>query len=344
MSLDAVVAEAGRALGGARSLYGESPMASGWSSTGRLAAAGGDVAGAIGESDGQWQGSAGRTYRDRGSSSVQALDSTVAADKATGDKFGEGADEARRGRAGMDRTIGDTRSGVAAIAPSTGTQAGKEQMVAHLQGQLSHAKAQLRVSEQRNVLLAMAIRNAGAGYRGGTPGGGGPMGGGLGSMMSPPGGGSGGGAGSGLSLPNFSGLLGAAKGKPHAGAQAMDHAAQIGSGGSSAAQQAVRSALTKQGRPYVWGAKGPNAFDCSGLVQWAYAQAGITLGPDTYSQIKQGAAVQPGDITVGDIIFPHAGHVVMAISPTQVIEAQQSGVPVKISPMPTSYLAARRVA
>ncbi|EPZ17500.1 hypothetical protein M879_26270, partial [Mycobacteroides abscessus V06705] len=210
MSLDAVVAEAGRALGGARSLYGESPMASGWSSTGRLAAAGGDVAGAIGESDGQWQGSAGRTYRDRGSSSVQALDSTVAADKATGDKFGEGADEARRGRAGMDRTIGDTRSGVAAIAPSTGTQAGKEQMVAHLQGQLSHAKAQLRVSEQRNVLLAMAIRNAGAGYRGGTPGGGGPMGGGLGSMMSPPGGGSGGGAGSGLSLPNFSGLLGAA--------------------------------------------------------------------------------------------------------------------------------------
>ncbi|SLF48587.1 P60-related protein [Mycobacteroides abscessus subsp. abscessus] len=319
-------------------------MASGWSSTGRLAAAGGDVAGAIGESDGQWQGSAGRTYRDRGSSSVQALDSTVAADKATGDKFGEGADEARRGRAGMDRTIGDTRSGVAAIAPSTGTQAGKEQMVAHLQGQLSHAKAQLRVSEQRNVLLAMAIRNAGAGYRGGMPGGGGPMGGGLGSMMSPPGGGSGGGAGSGLSLPNFSGLLGARPHSPTTSATALDRTAQIGSGGSPAAQQAVKAALTRLGCRYVWGAKGPNEFDCSGLIQWSYAQAGITLGPGTGTQIHQGVAVQRGDITVGDIIFPHAGHVMMAISPTQVIEASTEKEPVKISPMPTSYLAARRVA
>ena len=52
---------------------------------------------------------------------------------------------------------------------------------------------------------------------------------------------------------------------------------------------AVKAALSKQGNPYVWGANGPNAFDCSGLTRWAWAQAGVTLGPDTYAQIKQGA-------------------------------------------------------
>ena len=59
-------------------------------------------------------------------------------------------------------------------------------------------------------------------------------------------------------------------------------------GGGPAAQQAVKAALTKLGTPYVWGAKGPNNFDCSGLTLWAYRQAGITLGPDTYTQIKDG--------------------------------------------------------
>jgi cell wall-associated NlpC family hydrolase len=51
-------------------------------------------------------------------------------------------------------------------------------------------------------------------------------------------------------------------------------------GGGPAAQQAVKAALTKLGT-YVWGAKGPNNFDCSGLTLWAYCQAGITLGCPT---------------------------------------------------------------
>ena len=43
----------------------------------------------------------------------------------------------------------------------------------------------------------------------------------------------------------------------------------------------------------MWGAKGPNNFDCSRLTLWAYRQAGITLGPDTYTQIKDGQQVAP---------------------------------------------------
>ena len=67
---------------------------------------------------------------------------------------------------------------------------------------------------------------------------------------------------------------------------------------------AVKAALTKQGTPYVWGAKGPKVFDCSGLTQWAWGQAGVTIGPDTYTQVKQGVPVAPGDVQAGDLIFP----------------------------------------
>ncbi|MGH3966641.1 MAG: C40 family peptidase, partial [Mycobacterium sp.] len=53
---------------------------------------------------------------------------------------------------------------------------------------------------------------------------------------------------------------------------------------SSRAGIAVRAALSRLGRPYVWGATGPDRFDCSGLTQWAYAQAGVHLDRTTYQQ------------------------------------------------------------
>lgn len=57
---------------------------------------------------------------------------------------------------------------------------------------------------------------------------------------------------------------------------------------------AVHAALSRLGRPYVWGATGPNQFDCSGLVQWAYAQAGVHLDRTTYQQINEGIPGAPG--------------------------------------------------
>jgi hypothetical protein len=54
---------------------------------------------------------------------------------------------------------------------------------------------------------------------------------------------------------------------------------------------ATMAALQRQGYPYVWGAKGPNSFDCSGLTYWAYQQAGINVGVSTYDQAYAGVAI-----------------------------------------------------
>jgi cell wall-associated NlpC family hydrolase len=96
---------------------------------------------------------------------------------------------------------------------------------------------------------------------------------------------------------------------------------------------AVRAALSRLGRPYVWGATGPEQFDCSGLVQWAYAQAGVHLDRTTYQQINDGAPVPRSLVQPGDLVFPHPGHVQLAIGNNLVVEAPYSGASVRISRM-----------
>lgn len=96
---------------------------------------------------------------------------------------------------------------------------------------------------------------------------------------------------------------------------------------------AVRAALSRLGRPYVWGATGPDQFDCSGLVQWAYAQAGIHLDRTTYQQIHDGIPVARSQVRPGDLVFPHTGHVQMAIGNNLVVEAPYAGAAVRISPL-----------
>jgi cell wall-associated NlpC family hydrolase len=104
-------------------------------------------------------------------------------------------------------------------------------------------------------------------------------------------------------------------------------------GADSSAAVAVRAALTRLGCPYVWGATGPDRFDCSGLVQWAYAQAGMSLPRTTYDQIHVGISVARSDVQPGDLVFPHAGHVQLAIGDNLVIEAPYSGASVRVSPL-----------
>ncbi len=96
---------------------------------------------------------------------------------------------------------------------------------------------------------------------------------------------------------------------------------------------AVRAALSRLGRPYVWGATGPDRFDCSGLVQWSYAQAGIRLDRTTYQQINDGIPVPRSQVRPGDLVFPHAGHVQLAIGHNLVVEAPYSGASVRIAPL-----------
>lgn len=93
----------------------------------------------------------------------------------------------------------------------------------------------------------------------------------------------------------------------------------------------MRAALSRLGMPYVWGATGPDKFDCSGLMQWAYRQAGVGLDRTTYDQIHHGVAVPRSHVQPGDLVFPNAGHVQMAIGNGLVVEAPYSGANVRIS-------------
>jgi cell wall-associated NlpC family hydrolase len=104
---------------------------------------------------------------------------------------------------------------------------------------------------------------------------------------------------------------------------------------NSRAGIAVRAALSRLGRPYVWGATGPDQFDCSGLTQWSYARAGIHLDRTTYQQIYDGVPVPRAQVRPGDLVFPTAGHVQLAIGNNLVVEAPHSGATVRISPLGT---------
>jgi peptidoglycan DL-endopeptidase CwlO len=76
-------------------------------------------------------------------------------------------------------------------------------------------------------------------------------------------------------------------------------------------EEALRAAISREGDPYVWGAAGPSAFDCSGLVLWAYAQVGISLPHFTGDQWNMGVHVPRADLQPGDLVFFYAdiGHV-----------------------------------
>ncbi|MEV6206859.1 NlpC/P60 family protein [Kitasatospora sp. NPDC051914] len=99
------------------------------------------------------------------------------------------------------------------------------------------------------------------------------------------------------------------------------------------AATAVSAAMGKRGTPYVWGATGPNSFDCSGLMVWAYAKAGVSLPRTSQSQASVGtrvpslAAAQPGDLV---IYYSDAHHVGMYVGNGLVVHAPRTGDVVKL--------------
>jgi cell wall-associated NlpC family hydrolase len=119
-------------------------------------------------------------------------------------------------------------------------------------------------------------------------------------------------------------------------------------GGSGAARTAVDTALAQVGDPYVWAAAGPDAFDCSGLVQYAYAAAGIDLPHSSRMQSTMGAPVSRDALQPGDLVFFYSpvSHVGMYIGNGQMVHASTAGVPVKVDSIDSmgSYNSARRVA
>ncbi|MGW0768518.1 NlpC/P60 family protein [Streptomyces sp. NPDC002676] len=103
----------------------------------------------------------------------------------------------------------------------------------------------------------------------------------------------------------------------------------------SRAAAAVAYAYGKLGSPYVWGATGPNAFDCSGLVQAAYRSAGVSLPRTTYAQINAGRRVSRSQLQPGDLVFFYSGisHVGIYVGDGQMIHAPNPSAPVRLAPV-----------
>ena len=102
--------------------------------------------------------------------------------------------------------------------------------------------------------------------------------------------------------------------------------------GNSAAATAVAAALSKEGAAYVYGAAGPNAFDCSGLTSWAWAQAGVSIPRTSSGQgglpVVALSELQPGDVVT---YYSPVSHVAMYIGGGQVIHASTESRPVYIT-------------
>jgi cell wall-associated NlpC family hydrolase len=101
---------------------------------------------------------------------------------------------------------------------------------------------------------------------------------------------------------------------------------------AAAAVAAVRSAI---GAPYVWGADGPHAFDCSGLTQWAYRQAGVALPRTAQGQRDAGRRVPLSQIRPGDLVVyrDDASHVAMYVGGGKVVHAPYPGASVRYDPV-----------
>ena len=103
---------------------------------------------------------------------------------------------------------------------------------------------------------------------------------------------------------------------------------------------ALRAAESRRGLPYVWGAAGPASFDCSGLVQWSFAQAGISMPRVAADQARAGPAVPVSQLQPGDLLFYHTdptdpgyiSHVAIYLGNGWMIQAPQPGMDVQVVP------------
>lgn len=95
------------------------------------------------------------------------------------------------------------------------------------------------------------------------------------------------------------------------------------------------AALAELGKPYGWGAAGPDAFDCSGLMVWAYAQNGIGIPRTSQAQLAGGTPVPLDALQPGDIIgyYPGVTHVGMYIGDGMVVHSSDYGIPIQVVPL-----------
>lgn len=111
-----------------------------------------------------------------------------------------------------------------------------------------------------------------------------------------------------------------------------------GGGGGGDRATVVQAALTQIGTPYAWGGAGPGGFDCSGLVMWAFQQAGIALPHSSQALAHGGQPVALSDLQPGDVLtfYSDASHAGIYIGDGLMVHSSTFGQPVRVVPMTSS--------
>ena len=120
-----------------------------------------------------------------------------------------------------------------------------------------------------------------------------------------------------------------------------DSESKASRGAISKGNEVVNYAYKFLGKPYVYGANGPNAFDCSGLTQYVYNKFGAGLSRTTYTQVEEGTKVKRSDLRAGDLVFFNTegsiSHVGIYIGNGEFIHAPRTGKPVMVSSLGDGY-------
>jgi cell wall-associated NlpC family hydrolase len=108
----------------------------------------------------------------------------------------------------------------------------------------------------------------------------------------------------------------------------------------TALETMLTAAMSRRGMPYVWGAAGPREFDCSGLVQWSFAQAGIVMPRVAADQALTGPSIPVSQLQPGDLLFYHTdptdptyiSHVTIYLGNGWMEQAPEPGLDVEVVP------------
>jgi hypothetical protein len=108
------------------------------------------------------------------------------------------------------------------------------------------------------------------------------------------------------------------------------------------AAQAVSFALAQRGKPYKWGANGPNAYDCSGLMWAAWRSAGVSIPRTAANQLAHLPRAK-GKLKAGDLVIyatngPSRRHVAMVVASGRMVEARGKGIPVRVTALRKGWL------
>jgi cell wall-associated NlpC family hydrolase len=124
-----------------------------------------------------------------------------------------------------------------------------------------------------------------------------------------------------------------------------DNGNKASRGAISKGNEVVNYAYKFLGKPYAYGATGPNAFDCSGLTQYVYNKFGVDISRTTYTQVEEGTKVKRSELRAGDLVFFNTegsiSHVGIYIGDGEFIHAPRTGKPVMVSSLSDGYYSAR---